>query len=78
MREYHRIRDLREDKDMSQTQIAQMLGISQRSYSRYENAVSMIPTDILARIADIHNVSVDYLLERTDVTRRYPRGRAEQ
>ena len=63
---YRRIRDLREDKDMTQTQIAEILHCSQRLYSDYERGVLDIPTDILIALADFHNVSVDYLLERTD------------
>ena len=78
MRKYQRIRNLREDKDMNQTQMAEKLNINQRKYSRYENADSMMPLDILVQIADFHNVSVDYLLERTDVPKRYPRRKAEQ
>ena len=78
MRKYQRIRNLREDKDMNQTQMAEKLNINQRTYSRYENADSMMPLDSLVQIADFHNVSVDYLLERTDVPKRYPRRKAEQ
>ena len=78
MRKYQRIRNLREDKDMNQTQMAEKLNINQRTYSRYENADSIMPLDILVQIADFHNVSVDYLLERTDVPKRYPRKEAEQ
>ena len=77
MRKYQRIRNLREDKDMNQTQMARELNINQRTYSRYENADSMMSLDILVQIADYHNVSVDYLLERTDVQRRYPRRKTE-
>lgn len=62
---YQRIRDLREDKDMTQTQMAKILSCSQRIYSNYERGDVDIPTDILIRIADFHNVSVDYLLNRT-------------
>ena len=77
MRKYQRIRNLREDKDMNQTQMAEKLNINQRTYSRYENADSMMPLDILIRIADFHNVSVDYLLERTDNPKRYPKRKFE-
>lgn len=62
---YQRIRDLREDKDMTQTQMAKILSCSQRIYSNYERGDVDIPTDILIRIADYHNVSIDYLLGRT-------------
>ncbi|MDO4343874.1 MAG: helix-turn-helix transcriptional regulator [Eubacteriales bacterium] len=78
MQKYRRIRDLREDKDMSQAALAAELGLTQRTYSRYENADSMMPLDILIKIADYHNVSVDYLLERTDSLKRYPRKRKER
>ncbi len=63
---YPRIRNLREDKDMTQTQMGQVLSCSQRVYSNYERGDIDIPTLTLARIADFHNVSVDYLLGRTD------------
>lgn len=63
---YRRIRDLREDKDMTQTQIAQILHCSQRVYSNYERGEVDIPTDILIRLADFHGVTVDYLLGRSD------------
>ena len=63
---YRRIRDLREDKDMTQTQIAEILNCSQRVYSNYERGDIDIPTDILKKLADFHNVSVDYILERTN------------
>lgn len=62
---YRRIRDLREDKDMTQTQIAKILNCSQRIYSNYERGEVDIPTEILIKLADFHNVSVDYLLNRT-------------
>lgn len=72
MKKYRRIRDLREDKDITQAKLAEKLDLSQRTYSRYENADSMMPLDVLIKIADFHDVSIDYLLERTDVPHRYP------
>lgn len=63
---YRRIRDLREDKDMTQTQMAEILLCSQRVYSNYERGDIDIPTHILIKLADYHKVSVDYLLGRTD------------
>ena len=63
---YKRIRDLREDWDLTQKQIAQMLGMSQTGYSKYETGENDIPTQILIKLADFYQVSVDYLLERTD------------
>ena len=63
---YQRIRNLREDKDLTQTQMGEVLSCSQRVYSNYERGDIDIPTTILAKLADFHNVSVDYLLNRTD------------
>jgi len=63
---YIRIRNLREDKDMTQTQMAQILSCSQRIYSRYERGEVDIPTQILIGVAKYHNVSTDYLLGLTD------------
>lgn len=59
---YPRIRDLREDADLSQTKLAQMLGMSQTGYSKYETGENDIPTSILIRLSKIYNVSVDYML----------------
>ena len=64
--QYIRIRNLREDKDMTQQQMADYLHCSQRYYSNYETGTRYIPTETLVKIADFHNVSVDYLLGRTD------------
>ena len=63
---YRRIRDLREDKDLNQTQVAKILGMSQTGYSKYETGENDLPTAILIKLADFYNVSVDYLLNRTD------------
>jgi len=63
---YIRIRNLREDADMTQTQIAKILNCSQRVYSNYERGDLDIPTEILIKLADLHCVSVDYILNRTD------------
>ena len=68
---YERIRNLREDKDLTQTDIANYLHISQRTYSRYENDERAIPIEILSMLADFHNTSVDYLIGRTDVITPY-------
>lgn len=61
-----RIRDLREDNDLTQKKIADKLNISQRAYSHYENGSRSIPLNILVQLAGIYNCSVDYLLNRTD------------
>ena len=63
---YNRIRDLREDRDMNQTEVAKLLGMSQTGYSKYETGEHDIPTAILVKLADYYNVSVDYLLGRTN------------
>lgn len=63
---YPRIRNLREDKDLTQSDIAKVLNISQRTYSRYENDERAIPIEILCKLADYHHTSIDYLVNRTD------------
>ena len=63
---YHRIRDLREDKDITQAEMGKILLCSQRVYSNYERGDIDIPTAVLVRLADFYDVAVDYLLERTD------------
>ena len=63
---YRRIRDLREDRDLTQTQMGEILSCSQHVYSNYERGELDIPTEILIKLADFHNVSVDYILNRTD------------
>ena len=72
---YRRIRDLREDADMTQTEIADILNISQRTYSRYENDERAIPIEILSDLAEYHKTSIDYLIGLTDEKRAYPRAR---
>ena len=68
---YTRIRDLREDRDMTQTELAKMLGMSQTGYSKYETGENDIPTAILIRLARFYDTSIDYLLGETDDRRRY-------
>ena len=63
---YRRIRDLREDRYMTQAQMGRILACSQRVYSNYERGDLDIPTAVLIRLADYYDVSVDYLLGRTD------------
>ena len=64
---FQRLRDLREDKDMSQTQVAELLHTSQTVYSRYERGYRTIPVEHLMILADFYGVSVDYILGRTNV-----------
>ena len=73
MKKYQRLRNLREDSDMNQTQFAKYLGMSQTGYSKYETGENDIPTEILIKIADYYNTSVDYLLNRTDEKKPYPK-----
>ena len=68
---YPRIRDLREDLDINQTAMAKMLGMSQTGYSKYETGENDIPTSILIKLSDIHNVSIDYILGQTNIRTRY-------
>ena len=68
---YNRIRDLREDKDMNQTQVAKMLGMSQTGYSKYETGENDIPNTILIKLSRFYNTSIDYLLGETDNPKRY-------
>ncbi|MBO5040962.1 MAG: helix-turn-helix transcriptional regulator [Clostridia bacterium] len=63
---YRRIRDLREDHELTQTQIAKILGMSQTGYSKYETGENDIPTSILIRLSRFYNTSIDYLLGETD------------
>ena len=68
-----RIRDLREDRDLSQTEIAELLKVHQTTYSDYELGNLNVPIPSLHKLADFYGVSVDYLLGRTDVKTPYPK-----
>ena len=63
---FQRIQDLRTDTDMSQKQLSEILHISQRSYSHYETGSRNIPVEMLIRLANYYDISVDYLVGRTD------------
>ena len=67
-----RIRDLREDSDMTQQEIADRLGITQRKYSYIETETQPVTGDMLIKIADLYSVSTDYILRRTDIAKPYP------
>lgn len=69
---YRRIRDMREDRDLYQKDLAEYLCCSQVCYSYYEMGKRDIPTDVLIRLADFYGTSVDYLLGRTDEKAPYP------
>ena len=63
---YRRLRDLREDADLTQTQVAKYLGMSQTGYSKYETGENDIPTQVFIALAKFYHTSVDYLLGLTD------------
>lgn len=67
---YQRIRDMREDRDLKQRQVAEFLNCSQQVYSNYELGQRDIPTDVLIRLSEYYGVSVDYLLGLTNNPKR--------
>ena len=71
---YTRIRDLREDRDLNQTEVAKILGMSQTGYSKYETGENDIPTWVLIKLAQFYNTSVDYLLGLTGDSKPYPKS----
>ena len=64
---YPRIRDLREDKDLSQGDLAKIIGTSQTQYSRWERGQREIPLHVAKKLADFYNVSLDYLTEHKEI-----------
>ena len=68
---YGRIKSLREEKGLNQTQVARMLNMSQTGYSKYETGENDIPTEVLIKLAKFYNTSIDYLLNQTDDPCRY-------
>lgn len=68
---YSRIRSLREDKNLNQTQVAKILDMSQTGYSKYETGENDIPTEVLIKLARFYNTSIDYILGETDDPIRY-------
>ena len=70
MNVYHRLRDLREDSDKSQAEIAKIIGTSQSYYAQYENGKRTIPFDRMVTLAKYYNVSLDYLAGLTDTPRK--------
>lgn len=74
---YSRIRLLRENKGLNQTELAQKLEMSQTGYSKYETGENDIPTEILIKLAKFHNTSIDYILGLTDEKKPYIRKKSE-
>lgn len=70
----NRLKELREDKDLLQKEIAQAIGITQRNYSYFETGKTMLTEDILTKLADFYNTSIDYLLYRTDEKKAFPKS----
>lgn len=70
---YRRLRSLREDLKLNQTEMAKLLNMSQTGYSQYETGTNDIPTNILIKLSEIHKVSVDYILDLTDEKQIYKR-----
>ena len=66
-----RIRDLREDNDLTQTELGKILHISQITYSHYENGTRDIPTELLIELAHFYNTSIDYILGETNEKKPY-------
>ena len=69
---FERLRELREDHDLSQTDIAAYLGCGQSVYSRYESGERILPVDVLIKLAKYYSVSTDYLLGLTNIPEPYP------
>ena len=67
----NRLKDLREDRDLKQTEIAKILGISQRGYSHYETEDNNIPNNILIKLSKFYNTSIDYILGITNIKKPY-------
>lgn len=72
---YKRIKELREDRDLMQKDLADVLNCSQAAYSRYELGARDIPTDVLITLAKFHDTSIDYILGLTDDAKPYARSK---
>ena len=76
MEKFQRIRDLREDKDLTQREVGAAVNVPQRTYAYYESGERMVPPQVLVALAQIYNVSVDYLLGLTDQRKPYPKAKS--
>lgn len=70
----NRLKELREDRDLIQSEVAKILGITQTGYSKYEVETNDIPTDVLKKLARYYDTSIDYLLYLTDQRSAYPKS----
>ena len=68
-----RLKEIREDRDYNQTQIAKILHTTQQQYSKYELGIQLIPIDRLEKLADFYNLSIDYIVGRTNERKPYPK-----
>lgn len=71
---FKRLRDIREDKELSQTEIAKILNMKQQQYARYEKGINEIPFSYIIELAKFYNVSIDYLAGLTNETKPYKRN----
>lgn len=74
----NRLKDLREDSDLTQEKMAEFLGCSQATYSRYEKGNINVPIDILKKLAEFYNVSIDYIMKLTNEKRPYKRIKSSE
>ena len=72
---FSRLRDLRQDSDLTQKEVGTIVGLSQTGYSQYELGNNDIPTHVLITLSEYYNVSVDYILGLTDEKKPYPRAK---
>ena len=70
-----RLKEIREDKDLQQKEVAQALGIKQQQYSEYEIGKRLIPINYLYKLACFYNTSIDYLVGKTDERKAYPKSK---
>lgn len=73
-----RLKEIREERELLQNDIAKLLNIKQQQYSEYEIGKRLIPINYLSKLADIYNVSIDYLLGKTDIATPYPKKKARK
>ena len=74
----NRLKEIREDKDLTQTEVAKILNMSQTGYSKYEVETNDIPTEVLKKLARFYNTSIDYLLYMTDNRSPYEKSLVEK
>lgn len=73
-----RLKDLREDNDLMQKEVANVINTTQQQYSKYETGIRLIPIDKISILADYYETSVDYILSRTNIKEPYPRKKEKR